>query len=146
MAQHVSLYSAASTSVNYGGHSFTGLGSGDGVISVERTNPSLTMTIGIQGDGTLHQTTDKSATISITLLAGSETNTFLQAKAGAGDAGIVFSAPLIIESFSNDAKVVANKCVIVTVPTWERGATASEVVWTFLSPDCSITHAGSESI
>lgn len=140
------VYSAANVNVNYGGHVFTGLGSGNDAIKVERAQDSMSMEIGMQGDATLSQTTDKSGTLTIKLLAGSETNTFLSLKANATDAGSVFSAPMVITEVGSSGKVTATKCVIKKIPDFGRGATASEVEWVFISGDVAITHAGSEEL
>ena len=146
MAQTTTTYSASAVNINWLGHSFTGLGSGDDAIQVERTNPSMTLTIGVQGDGTISQSTDKSATITIRLLSGSATNDFLTAKANASDAGVIASGPMLIEEFGSSSKVTAGRCVIEKIPAFTRGAMANEVEWTFLTTDCAISHGSSDGI
>ena len=141
----VTVYSASSVNIVFGGILFTGLGSGDDAVQVERNEPAIDMKIGIQGDGTLSQSTDKSGRVLVRLLAGSATNALLSAKANAGDAGVVFSAPLVITEAGTNGKATASKAVIEKTPNYVRGKTAQEVVWAFISHDIDIVHAsGSE--
>jgi hypothetical protein len=127
-------YSASNVTVTYGGHVFTGFGSGDDVIQVSRREDSVQLDIGMQGDGVYSQSTDRSGELTISLLAGSATNDFLTAKANANDVGSIFSAPLIITEVGSETKVTADKCVIQKVPDLNRGAKAGEVEWVFVSP------------
>jgi len=142
----VTTYSAANTTVTYAGHSFEGFGAGDDVISVARREDGMQLDIGMQGDGVYSQSTDKSGTITIRLLAGSATNDFLNAKVQATDAGAVFSAPLIIKEEGSSAGATAARAVISKQPDFSRGNVAGEVEWVFLSDNVAINHAGSEEL
>jgi len=142
----VTVYNAAKVSISWAGHSFTGLGSGDDAIKVSRRGDGVQLDIGMQGDGTFSQSTDKSGTITVRLLAGSETNKFLSLKAAASEAGALFSAPMIISEAGTDNKTAAMRTVIQKVPDMNRGAKAGEVEWTFLSPVVIINHSDSEVI
>ena len=137
----VSTYSAAAVNVIYAGHLMTGFGEGDSVIEVARTKDSIQMTTGIKGDGVLSQSTDKSGKIKIKLLAGSATNKFLSDKANASDAGSLFSGDITISETGTDAGVIAEKCVIVKVPDFTRGAVAQELEWEFYSQNINIKHS-----
>ena len=141
----VSTYSAVNLIVTFAGVTFEGFADGDDVITVERNNPSMSQTVGMQGDAVYAQTADKSGMVKIKLLQNSATNTLLTAKIQASEAGAIFSAPLIITEANSDAKVTAMKAVLEGQPTFVRGANTNTVEWTFLSADIQIAHgAGTE--
>jgi hypothetical protein len=142
----VSVYSAANTIVNYAGHTFEGFAAGEDVIKVSPLGPGVQIVVGIQGDGVVNMSTDKSARITIKLLKGSATNKYLSAKYNAAQIGMVLSAPLIITEVGSDEKVTAKKTLIEKMPDMSKGSTASPVEWSFISFDCAINHAGSDEI
>jgi hypothetical protein len=146
MANKVTVYSAANTILNFAGHVLEGLAEGDDVIKVERLAPGNTIVVGIQGDGVINQTTDKSARITVKLLKGSDSNKFLSDKYNAGEIGFITSAPFIITEVGNDGKVTAKKTIIEKMPDLTRGSSAAPIEWTFISFDCAVSHSGSESI
>lgn len=136
----VSSYSAQNVVITWLGHSFVGLDEGDDSIQVTRDNPTMSKTVGIQGDVVFTQSTDKSGTITIRTLQNSETNSFLSAKAQASEAGVVANGPLIIDEIFSDAKVVCNKTVIQGVPGLARGAGHNSVEWVFLAAEVLPIH------
>lgn len=142
----VSVYSAKNTIVNFAAHVIEGFAEGDDVIKVERLAPGISIVIGMQGDGVINQSTDKSARITIKLLKGSATNKFLSDKYNAGEIGVLTSAPLIITEVGSGDKTTAKKTVLEKMPDLSRGSTAAPVEWMFISFDCSTTFSGSESI
>ena len=136
----VTTYSAAATTLVYMGHVFGGFADGEDVISVARGKDAVNMTIGMQGDAVFSQTTDKSGTITVKLLAGSATNEFLNKKAQATDAGTLAIGDLIISEVGTEAGVSAEKCIIQKIPDYGRGETAKTVEWVFLSPKVQVKH------
>ncbi len=142
----VTTYSAAATSVVYASHLIEGFADGDDVIKVERAEDSIQATIGIQGDAVVSQSTNKSGTITVSLLAGSISNEFLSGKANANDAGSLFAGDINISETGTGAGVVAEKCIIQKIPEYGRGATAKNLEWVFFSPNIMIKHASGTEI
>lgn len=144
MAQ-VSAYSAQNVTVTYLGKVISGFAEGDDAIMVERNTPTMTQTIGMQGDGQYIQTSDKSGVVTLKLLQGCEENTFLTAKIQAAEVGGITSGDLLITEVGSDGGVIARKCVIEGMPKFQRGANTVPVEWRFLSTDVSISQsAGAE--
>lgn len=142
---HVTTYSAAAVTCMVGSHVVEGLGTGDDAIMVTMSEDMMSKNVGIKGDVTFSQATDRSGEVTIRLLAGASSNEFLTAKCEATASGTVFSAPIIITESGSNSKVTANKCVILRMPDFQRGTTAAELEWQFLAADIAISHtAGSE--
>lgn len=134
----VSAYSAQNVNVSFLGKIISGFAEGDDAIMVERNKPTLSQSIGIQGDGVYTQTADKSGVITLKLLQGCEENTFLSGKIAASEIGAITSGELIITETGNDARVTARKCVIEGMPKFQRGEGHTSVEWRFLSTDIDI--------
>ncbi len=145
MAQ-VTAYSAQNIVVTFLGKVIAGFADGEDAILVSRNKPTMTQTIGIQGDGIYSQTSDRSGVVTLKLLQNCEENAFLSAKVAASEAGGITSGLLIITEIGNDAKVTANKCVITGVPDFQRGEGQNSVVWSFLSTDIAITQGAGASV
>lgn len=144
MAQ-VTAYSAQNVTVTFLGKVISGFAEGDDAIMVERNKPTMSQTIGIQGDGVYTQTADKSGVVTLKLLQGCEENAFLSAKIQASEVGGIVSGELIITEIGNDARVTARKCVIEGMPKFQRGEGHTPVEWRFLSTDINISQgAGAE--
>lgn len=138
MAGQVTAYSAQNVTVTFLGKVLSGFADGDDAIMVERNKPTMSQTIGIQGDGVYSQTSDKSGVVTLKLLQGCEENAFLSGKISASEAGGIASGELIITEFGNDARVTARKCVIEGMPKFQRGEGHTSVEWRFLSTDIDI--------
>jgi len=138
MAGQVTAYSAQNVTVTFLGKVLSGFSDGDDAIMVERNKPTMTQTIGIQGDGVYAQTADKSGVVTLKLLQGCEENAFLSAKIAASEVGGIVSGELIVTETGNDARVTARKCVIEGMPKFQRGEGLSAVEWRFLSTDIDI--------
>ena len=138
MAQ-ITSYSAQNVTVTFLGKVISGFTEGDDVVMVERNKPTLTQSIGVQGDAVYTQTSDKSGVVTLKLLQGCEENTFLSSKIQASEAGGIISGELIITETGNDAKVTARKAVIEAMPKFQRGESQTAVEWRFLSADIDIT-------
>ena len=141
----VTVYSAQNVIVTYLGKTLGGFAEGDDAIQVERNKPTMSQTIGMQGDGAYTQTSDKSGVITLKLLQGCEENTFLTKKIQAAETGGIVSGELIITEVGNDARVTARKCVIEGMPKFQRGEGQVPVEWRFLSTDVDMAQgAGAE--
>lgn len=146
MAGQVTAYSAQNVTVTFLGKVISGFSDGDDAIMVERNKPTMTQTIGIQGDGVYTQTADKSGVVTLKLLQGCEENTFLSAKLQAAETGTIASGELIITEVGNNAQVTARKCVIEGMPKFQRGEGQTAVEWKFLSTDINITQGTGVSL
>ena len=140
MAQ-VSAYSAQNVTVTYLGKVIGGFTDGDDAIMVERNAPTMTQTVGIQGDGLYTQSSDKSGVVTLKLLQDCEDNAFLSAKIQAAEIGGITSGDLIITEIGADGGAIARKAVIEGIPKYQRGAAAVAVEWRFLSTDIGITQS-----
>ncbi len=146
MARSVTTYSAAATSVVYAGHIVEGFDEGDDAIEVSRAKDSIQATIGIKGDAVISQSTDKSGTITLRLLAGAVSNDFLSSKSNASDAGSLFAGDITIMEVGTKAGVIAEKCIIQKSPDFTRGAKAAGLEWVIFSPNIKIAHAAGTEI
>lgn len=146
MAGQITGYSAQNVTVTFLGKVISGFAEGDDVIQVERNKPTMTQTVGVQGDGMYSQTADKSGKITLKLLQGCEENAFLTKKIQASEVGGIATGELIITEVGNDAKVTARKCVIEGMPKFQRGEGNNAVEWTFLSTDINITQGAGVAV
>ena len=142
MAKTIKTYSACNVHVTFLGHLFEGLGTGDDAVTATLNEDVAQLDIGMQGDGVVSMGCDASGEITIRVLYGSETNTFLSKKVAGYRGGSVITGELVITEVGSDSRVVAKSTFIAKQPDFSRGAKAGEVEWRFISPDISITHAG----
>jgi len=140
MSIEVTSYSAQNVNINWLGHNFGGFADGDDAITIERSVPTMTKLVGMQGDGVFTQSADRSGSITINVLQNSETNAFLTNKAKATEAGVIASGPLIMTEAGSDAKSSCMKTVLEGLPSMVRGAGHNSVSWVFLSMDMDIDH------
>ena len=141
----VDTYDPKQVNISFGGKSIKA-GIADGTfVTASRNVRTRTFRPGGDGGGTIVVATDKSVALSITYLAGSETNDKLEDMRKSDDAGVFKVGTLNIEYFDGGSGVSDENAFIDGPPelTFEGGE--STRTWTFICPSGKITTRGTGS-
>jgi len=131
--------------ISYGGISLNA-GIADGTfITVTRTNRTMSLNGGADGGQTAVVSNNRSCTLTLTLRAGSRTNTrltILQSKQD-GSPGIYEIGTMSVTDYDGGSEVVDQSAMIDGPPDFELGTDEPNRVWTFLLPKPTIKVRGS---
>ena len=139
----VKTYDPANVSMMYGVIPITGFAQ-DAAITVEHDEDDWTLVVGVDGEGTRSKTSNKSATITVSLMQSSITNDLLSADRllDVNTPGGTGGKPLIIKDLSGTTVFAAETTWIQKPPSAELNREASTREWVFRT-DFLVAHHGS---
>lgn len=126
--------------VTFAGNLLTGFAP-DTFISLARNEDAFTLVVGAGGEATRSQNRNRSGTITVTLMATSQTNDILSVIATADELSGIGVAPFFITEFNGTTAAIAKTAWIKKMPTLERAKEAGTVEWVF-ETDCLQEFAG----
>lgn len=121
-------YNFKQVSVSYGGRLLTGFAEGDAV-TVEPDNDAWSLSTGADGESTRSKSNNRSATVTIRLMQGSDSNDVLSGFALADDASGAGALPLFVKDNSGRSLHASEKAWIQKLPTSTYGAESGEREW-----------------
>ena len=143
----VATYDPKSIHINFGGTSIKD-GIADGTfLTATRTAPTRSLRVGSDGGATIMVNPDRSATVEITYLAASKTNTILDEfrRVEDADPGIYPVSTLVIEDFNGESLISDDSAFIVGPPAVSYSTGEETRVWTFMLPNASINARGNNA-
>lgn len=126
-------YAPGEISAIHGAHILTGFAPGT-MINVARRSDASTLTVGLQGDSCFNLSSDRSGTITFTLLGSSPSNDYLmgvalaQERLGRGD------APIAIEDANGTSLHFTESSRLQKISDKSYEAETGSVTWAFLCP------------
>ena len=141
----VKTYDPSAVSMFYGEILMSGFAQ-DAAITVEHDEDDWTLVTGVDGEGTRSKTSNRSATITVSLMQSSETNALLSAARAAdvNTPGGVGGKPLLIKDNSGPTPgqtlFSAESCWIQKPPTAELNREATTREWTFRTDNLVAFH------
>lgn len=123
-------FDPAKVLVSFAGQVITGFAP-DTFISAERNEDGFTLVVGAGGEATRSQSRNKSGTVTLTLMASSQSNDILSAVALADELSGTGVSPLFIKEFNGTTVVMAQNAWIKKLPVMERAKEAGTVEWVF---------------
>lgn len=140
-------YNPKQVQMTYGGKSIKN-GIADGTfITVTRTVPTGSLRVGSDGDGTIQNDPNASATVEITYLAGSATNSILDDFRSSQDGvpSIIKVGTLEISDFNGESEVFDDNAFIVGPPVVSFSTGEEQRTWTIMCPKARINARGSNA-
>lgn len=134
MARLIDTFDPELCNVTFNGRMLRMFGTGS-VITLERREDNVSLTIGAKGDGTYVKNADKSGTLQVILQQMSPDITYLE------DCAERFVSGNLTVTDSNDSgrNFSANNCMVQKTPARVRGEEAPDVTFTFLIPELLFT-------
>lgn len=101
----------------------------DTFITVERNEDAFTLVVGAGGEAARSQSRNRSGTVTLTLLATSQSNDVLSAIANADEQTGIGVGTAFVKEINGTTLVSAQSAWIKKMPNVERGAEVSNVEW-----------------
>ena len=137
----VKTYSAADVSIIVGGIPITGLADGT-FVTIVRDNPSFTSLTGSDGEGARAQSSDKSGTITLTLMQTSASNDELSAIEALDELTRDGVVPVMVKDNSGRTVASAQTAWIEKPADIELGRELSNREWVLKTDNISMNVAG----
>lgn len=135
-------YDFNQTTLVVNGREITGFGQGDGVITIARRSDSASDVMGANGDMMVAMNTDRSGTITFTLLQGSESNLYMSGLLGVQENGVYVPVTVqFADSLTGDIGS-GSQGYILRAPDMTRGVGVNEATWTINVVQADILHNG----
>ncbi len=128
--------------VTVAGVPIEGFGDGDSV-SIERASDDYTMQIGVDGEGARSKQNNKSGTITLTLMAGSPSNAYLQGLYLADEVSGAAAFPIVIADLRGSLLAGCTAAWVKKLPTRALGRDNGTVEWAFDTIALEIVHGPS---
>lgn len=141
------IYNPKQVQITYGGKSLKN-GIADGTfITVTRTVPTGSWRGGSDGDGTIQVDPNRSATVELTYLAGSATNSILDdfRSSQDGATSIIQVGTLEISDFNGETEVFDDNAFIAGPPVVSFSTGEEQRTWTLICPKATINAKGSNA-
>lgn len=125
-------------------------GFAENMIKIEYNQDAVTLKVGAQGDAVRMISQDRSAKITVTLLASSPTNAQFSAlleadrprdRSRGGGGGV---APSVIQDLNETVLAEATNTWIVKAPAMEAGKESGDLEWVFETDDLALALLGAE--
>lgn len=134
MADSLPVYSAREVSCAWGFVNFEGF-SGDNIVSVEFNSDLTTETVSCDGKLATAVTPDRTGTVVVELMHGSETDAILRgilaAQESSGDTSVLYRSDFVVSDPSGGAGYIARNAYIKKAPTMGLGVDYETREWTF---------------
>lgn len=127
------------------GFPFTATGRGtDEFATASRTTDSVTLEVGLDGEGVFNVTFDRSGTLTLTFMKFSFLNIALSAAHNAMQNPInplLFTLPVKYnDPYAVNRSMTARDCVVQRPPDWSAAASEGENAWSLLAHETSFNH------
>lgn len=137
----VKTYQPDLVAFSFRGVPITGFAPGT-FISAARNNDSWAINVGSGGDATRTKTGDKSGRITLTLLAESESNAYLDSQEKLDQLSGTGLGPILVKDLSGGDTITAGTAWIVKPPDQEKANEGSNREWMFETDNLEIINAG----
>ena len=140
-------YDPKSIQINFGGTSIKA-GIADGTfLSITRTAATRSNRIGSDGDATIMVNPDRSATVEITYLASSKTNSILDdfRRVEDADPAVYPVSTLVIEDFNGDSIITDENAYIAGPPPVTYSTGEETRTWVFMLPSATVNARGNNA-
>lgn len=111
-------------------------------ISVERNEDAFTLVVGASGEATRSHNRNRSGTVTLTLMASSQSNDALTAIALADEIGGTGVSVLFLKEANGTTLVSASNAWVKKMPVVDRAKEAGTVEWVFECEDLNIFVGG----
>jgi len=126
----ITTYSSKKVSITVAGQPITGVAE-DSFVICEFTSDAFTKKTGADGEVTRSANPDQSGTVTIKLMASSESNAYLSALALADKNTLLGTVPVMIKDNNGTDLVEGNECWITKQPKQEYGKEVGDREWKF---------------
>lgn len=139
----VKTYDPSHVSMFYGPIEMQGFAQ-DAAISVEHDEDDWTLVVGVDGEGTRSRTSNKSATITVSLMQSSTVNALLSAQRTLDNntPGGTGGFPILIKDNSGTTVLSCESAWIQKAPTAELNREATTREWIFRTDNLVALHGG----
>lgn len=128
MAFHT--YDPAKNNLSFAGQIITGVAP-DTFITVERNEDSYTLVVGAGGEAARSQNRNRSGTVTVTLMATSQSNDILTAIALADEIAGTGVGPIFVKEVGGTTMAMGANAWIKKMPSIERAKEVGTVEWVF---------------
>lgn len=137
----MNTYDPAANVFSFLGNLITGYGP-DTFITVERNEDGFSLSVGAGGEATRSLNRNRSGRITLTLMAGSQSNDVLSALARQDELFGTAVGPAYLKELNGGTAVSAPNCWIAKMPNVERAKESGTVEWVFESDMIDVLIAG----
>lgn len=126
----ITTYSSKKVSISVGGVNITGVAE-DSFVTCEFSSDTYSKKTGADGEVTRSRNPDDSGTITIKLMASSESNAYLSALAITDKKTLLGTVPILIKDNNGTDVVAGTECWVTKQPKQEYGKEVGDREWKF---------------